>query len=64
MALAGTHALRGYEAVQLASVLEANAQRLTLGAPPLALIAADHDLLAAGVASKEGDGYGHHRLRL
>jgi len=50
--LADRHYLRGYDAVQLAAALEANAERTTAGLAPLALITADKDLLAA--ASVEG----------
>lgn len=48
--LADKHALRGYDAVQLAAVLSANGERLQQGLPPLVLIAADSDLLAAAAA--------------
>ena len=51
MALAATYALRGYDAVQLAAALEANTQRLNLGAAPLILISADQELLTASVAA-------------
>lgn len=51
--LADRHYLRGYDAVQLAAALEANAERTSgAGLAPLALITADKDLLAA--ASAEG----------
>ena len=50
MALAETHALRGYDAVQLAAAVETNLRRSALGATPLTLITADIDLLDAGVA--------------
>lgn len=50
MAAAEAHALRGYDAVQLAAAVEANAQRLALGATPLILVSADKELLAAGAA--------------
>lgn len=46
------YGLRGYDAVQLAAVLETNGHRDTLGADPLVLVTADVDLLAA--AAMEG----------
>jgi len=49
-ALADKHHLRGYDAVQLAAALEANAERARSSLPPLALVTADGDLLAAGAA--------------
>lgn len=50
--LAEKHYLRGYDAVQLAAALEANAGRAGMLLAPLTLIAADGALLAA--ASAEG----------
>jgi predicted nucleic acid-binding protein len=50
MVLAEKHALRGYDAVQLAATLEANAKRARSSLPPLVLVTADGDLLAAGTA--------------
>ena len=50
MALADKHYLRGYDAVQLAALLEANNERLGQNLSPLTLVAADADLLAAGAA--------------
>jgi len=50
MGLAEKHALRGYDAVQLAAALGANGERLGQSLSPLTLIAADADLLAAGAA--------------
>jgi uncharacterized protein len=50
MALAEQYALRGYDAVQLAAAVEANDRRLSLGAPPLIMVASDMDLLAAAAA--------------
>jgi len=44
-ALARTHALRGYDAVQLAAAIEVHAH-----APSLTLLSADIDLNAAAVA--------------
>ncbi len=42
--LATKHALRGYDAVQLAAALEANNARITTGLPALTLVSADTDL--------------------
>lgn len=50
MILAEKHALRGYDAVQLAAAVEANHERTSLHLPPLTLIAADTELLRAGIA--------------
>ena len=47
MALAETHALRGYDAVQLAAAVEVNVQMHTLGLPTLTCISADGTLNAA-----------------
>ena len=46
----GTHALRAYDAVQLASALEANARLVGAGSPPLTFVSADTRLLAAAAA--------------
>jgi predicted nucleic acid-binding protein len=48
--LAEKHGLRGYDAVQLAAMLDASAERAGVNLPPLTLLAADDDLLAAGAA--------------
>lgn len=48
--LAENHALRGYDAVQLAAAPEASAERQRLNLTPLTLVTADTDLLAAGAA--------------
>ena len=48
--LAEKHALRGYDAVQLAAALEASEERRRLNLTPLTLVTADKDLLAAGPA--------------
>ena len=48
--LAEKHALRGYDAVQLAAALEANEERAQASLPPLVLVTADNDLLVASVA--------------
>ncbi len=48
--LAETHALRGYDAVQLAVALEVNDRRLALGAPALTFISADNALNTAATA--------------
>lgn len=50
MALAETHALRGYDAVQLAAAIEVNVRRLALGLPALTLISADTALNVVAVA--------------
>lgn len=47
MGLATKHALRGYDAVQLAAALEANDERIANGLPPLTLVSADTDLNTA-----------------
>ena len=48
--LAEKHYLHGYDAVQLAAALEANAGRAGMGLAPLTLVAADGALLAAAAA--------------
>lgn len=48
--LAENHALRGYDAVQLASALTVNAERVALKLPPLTLVSADGELNAAAQA--------------
>jgi len=50
MALAETHGLRGYDAVQLAATLGANNARVTYGRAPLTLVSADAELSAAATA--------------
>jgi hypothetical protein len=50
MGLAETHALRGYDAVQLAAALEVNIHCLAMGLPPLTLVSADGTLNAAAIA--------------
>ncbi len=50
--LATTHALRGYDAVQLAAALEANDERIANGLAPLILVSADKELNTA--AQSEG----------
>src|SRR5437763_12105745 len=50
MALAEQHALRGYDAVQLAAALHVQVRRLKRGLTPLTLISADAELNAAAVA--------------
>ncbi|MBC7856454.1 MAG: type II toxin-antitoxin system VapC family toxin [Pirellulaceae bacterium] len=52
MDLAETHTLRGYDAVQLACALAANARRQAMGGSALTLISADIELNAA--ATMEG----------
>jgi predicted nucleic acid-binding protein len=49
-ALAERHALRGYDAVQLAAALEVNAAYLAAGQPPVTLVSADLELNKAGLA--------------
>lgn len=48
--LARKYALRGYDAVQLATVLEVHNERTALGLLPLTLLSADTDLNAAAVS--------------
>ena len=50
MKLATKHALRGYDAVQLAAALEANDESLANGLPPLILVSADTKLNTAAQA--------------
>jgi hypothetical protein len=52
MALAQTHGLRGYDAVQLAAALEVNALCVASGLPTLTFVCADVELNA--VATSEG----------
>lgn len=52
MQLAETHALRGYDAVQLAAAVQVNLRSLGLGMPGLTLVSADGALNTA--ASTEG----------
>jgi predicted nucleic acid-binding protein len=49
-ALAEKHALRGYDAMQLAVALRTNARRLAKGASAITLVSADVTLNAAAVA--------------
>lgn len=44
------YGLRGYDAVQFAAAIEANAGRAHLGLPPLTLITGDKELLQAAMA--------------
>lgn len=48
--LAEKHALRGYDAVQLASALAANQNRISNGLTPLILVSADDELNTAAQA--------------
>lgn len=48
--LAEKHALRGYDAVQLAAALETQAKRAVRGLPSLTLLSADTDLNDAAIA--------------
>lgn len=50
MALAETHSLRGYDAVQLAAVLEVHRYCLALEMPALSLVSADAALNTAALA--------------
>jgi predicted nucleic acid-binding protein len=50
MSLATKHALRGYDAVQLAAALETNDERITNTLTPLTLLSADTELNAAAQA--------------
>jgi uncharacterized protein len=50
MILATKHALRGYDAVQLAAALEANDERIANGLAPLTLVSADKELNTAAQA--------------
>lgn len=49
MQLAETHALRGYDAVQLAAAMDVNTHWLHLGMPALTLVSADADLNASAL---------------
>jgi uncharacterized protein len=51
-ALAEKHALRGYDAVQLAASMEVNAAYVSAGQPSIILISADLDLNTASVAER------------
>ena len=50
MNLVTKHALRGYDAVQLAAALEANDESIANGLPPLTLVSADTELNIAAQA--------------
>lgn len=50
MKLARSHALRGYDAVQLASAIEVHQVRVAAGASPVTIISADDPLNAAALA--------------
>ena len=50
MTLAKNHTLRGYDAVQLASAIQANQDRIAIGGAPLVFISADHHLNIAAAA--------------
>lgn len=50
MTLAQNHTLRGYDAVQLAAALQANADRISVGGNALTFISADHHLNSAAIA--------------
>ena len=48
--IATRHALRGYDAVQLAAALDANTELLATGLPALTVVSADGELNVAAVA--------------
>ena len=48
--LSEKHALRGYDTVQLAAVLQTQSKRAARSLPPLTLLSADTDLNAAAVS--------------
>lgn len=50
MNLAKNHTLRGYDAVQLASAIQANQDRISVGGSPLVFISADNHLNSAAAA--------------
>jgi predicted nucleic acid-binding protein len=50
VSLTQRHRLRGYDAVQLATALQANTALTTVGLPSLTFVAADDDLVAAARA--------------
>ncbi len=50
MRLAETHALRGYDAVQLAAALELQSARTAFALPPLTFVCADNRLNAVALA--------------
>ncbi len=50
MTLAKDHTLRGYDAVQLASALQSNTDRISVGGTALTFISADHHLNSAATA--------------
>ena len=52
MKLARSHALRGYDAVQLAAAIEVHQARVAAGASALTIISADDPLNAAAVAER------------
>jgi hypothetical protein len=49
-ALASAHALRAYDAIQLGTAMELNADRQFVGLPPLVFVSADQELNGAAVA--------------
>ena len=50
MKIATKHALRGYDAVQLAAALDANTELLATGLPALIVVSADGELNTAAIA--------------
>ncbi len=51
MSLANKHALRGYDAVQLAVALKTNQENMSFGLPPITFVSADNDLNNAALAT-------------
>lgn len=61
MTLAKNHVLRGYDAVQLASAIQANQDRISIGGEPLIFISADNHLnIAAAAESLTVDNPNNH----
>lgn len=50
MKIATKHALRGYDAVQLAAALDANTELLATGLPPVIVVSSDGELNTAAIA--------------
>lgn len=61
MSLANKHALRGYDAVQLAVALKTNQENISFGLSPITFVSADNDLnnaaLATGLAVENPNNY-------
>jgi uncharacterized protein len=61
MNLARQHALRGYDAVQLATAVDANQEHLSFGLPPIIIVSADDELNnAAQAEGLEVENPNHH----